>query len=275
MASTLYAMASWSGERAIVKFRDDYVEKHIEQLERVEHNLTQISIGNPENPKKRITFDAYIKNLTDCNGTPIVVHNVPNIGRSYGQWSRIYQKYRNKFDYYIFIEDDYAPAIDNFDTILIDLFEKAHKDNNVGFLCGVVFDETGRYETHPVPMHAGITNGITSAEVLEKVWEKCGVLPHDLFEYDRGQIKFSQGFLEAGFNLGEYVSEEYRCLYFQHDKAMRNYGPNPEGKDIFVPIQFLGNEARFSLRHITEDMRPSAVSKQPRPNRTIGQRNRR
>ena len=250
----LYAMSSWSGSRAIVNFDDSYLEKHIEQLKKIKHNLTQISIGNPENPSKREEFEEYIQSLKEVSGVPVVVHNVPNIGRSYGQWARIYDKYRTDFDYYIFVEDDYQPVLDNFDNVLIDMYEKME----CGFLCGVIFDEEGRYAMPPITKHAGVTNGIASSKVLEKVRERFLCLPHDTGkEYHWGQILFSRGFVEAGFSLAEYIeSKEYRCLYFQQDETIRIYGNNKKGTDIFNPKQVVGNEDKFEYIHYSEFDRP-------------------
>ena len=249
--SVLYAMASWSGSRSDVKFDDTYVESHIQQLKKISNNLTQISIGNPENQSKREEFEEYIKSLSNVNEVPVVVHDIPNIGRSYGQWSRIYEKYRNQFDYYIFIEDDYQPVLDNFDSVLIDMYES----KNCGFLCGLVLDETGRYGIKS-QKHAGITNGIASSFVLEKIRTHFCCLPHDMGEYSNGQIMFSNGFLEAGFSIEEYIeSGKYRSLYDDHTDKIRIYGPNKNAKDIFSPKIVVGTESKFNYVHFKESDR--------------------
>ena len=265
----LYAMASWSGSRELCKFDDSYVEQHIEQLKRVKHNLTQISIGNPENPTQREEFNSYIRSLKEVSGVPVVVHDVPNIGRSYGQWARIYEKYRTQFDYYIFIEDDYQPVIDNFDKILIDMYE----EKKCGFLCGLIFDETGRYG-YRADKHAAITNGIASSKALEIVRERFCCLPHDMFDYENGQIMFSKGFLDCGLTIAEYIeSKEYRSLYYDHSQEIRIYGNNKKGKDIFNPKQVVGKEHLFKYQHHKEDDRPAEEPpKRVAKSRVIGRR---
>ena len=250
--SILYAMSSWSGSRSNIPFDDTYVKKHIEQISKIKNNLTQISIGNPDNASKRQEFQEYLDSLKEVSGVPIVVHDFPNIGRSYGQWSRIYDLYRDKFDYYIFVEDDYVPTLDNFDKVLIDMYEK----ENCGFLCGLILDKTGRYGIKCDQKHAGVTNGIASSKSLEKVRQRFCCLPHDFGEYNNGQVLFSMGFLDSGLSLEEYIkSGEYRCLYYQHNQYIRIYGPNKNGKDIFVPTQVLGKN-QFESQHFKESDRP-------------------
>ena len=267
--SVLYAMASWSGPREGVKFDDTYVEKHIDQLKKVKHNLTQISIGNPENKSMTSDFKHYIKSLKDVSGVPVVVHNVKNIGRSYGQWARIYEKYRTQFDYYIFVEDDYQPVLDDFDEVLINMYEK----KKCGFLCGLIFNDTGRYGTL-LEEHAGITNGIASSKILEIVRENYCCLPHDMGKYSNGQILFSQGFTESGFKLGEYIDTgEYRSLYYDHSDEVRIYGPNKDAKDIFNPKQVIGKEDTFKYVHFKEDdLPPPPPSRRMPKSRVIGRR---
>ena len=233
----LYAMASWSGSRELFKFDDSYVEQHIEQLKRVKHNLTQISIGNPENPTQREEFNSYIRSLKEVSGVPVVVHDVPNIGRSYGQWARIYEKYRTQFDYYIFIEDDYQPVIDNFDKILIDMYE----EKGCGFLCGLVLGPDGKYGLSCGTEHAGISNGIASSKALEKVWQKFGCLPHDKEGYEHGQILFSSSFIKAGMKIDEYIGSGYRSIYHDRSRGAKIYGSR-NGKDIFLPAQIVGKD---------------------------------
>lgn len=265
--SILYTISSWSGSRSGVNFDDTYLEKHIKQLKKLKCNLTQISIGNPENPSKRNEFDEYIKSLTDVNGIPIVVHDLPNVGRSYGQWARIYDEYKTKFDYYIFIEDDYQPVLDNFDSVLVEMYDK----KKCGFLCGLVLDQTGRYGIR-AEKHAGVTNGIASSEALEKVREKFCCLPHDMGDYSNGQVLFSKGFLDVDLTLGEYIDTgEYRCLYYQHDESIRIYGPNKNAKDIFSPKQVVGRENQFEYVHFTEMDRPKPPRKSGK-SRVIGRR---
>jgi len=266
--SVLYTIASWSGSRSGVNFDDTYLEKHIEQLKKVKCNLTQISIGNPENPSKRAEFEEYLESLTDVNGVPVVVHDMPNIGRSYGQWARIYEEYRTKFDYYIFIEDDYQPVLDNFDSTLI----KMYQEKDCGFLCGMILNKTGRYGIRCQEEHAGVTNGIASSDALEEVRERFCCLPHDMGEYNNGQILFSKGFLDVGLTLGEYIDTgEYRCLYYQHDESIRIYGPNKDAKDIFSPKQVVGREDQFDYVHYKESDRPK-TSRKVGKSRVIGRR---
>lgn len=252
----LYAISSWSGTRDGLQFDDSYICRHVNYLKKVKHNLSQISIGDPENPKKRPCFTNFMSEIQKAGETPVVVHPMSNHGRSYGQWSRIYEKYRTDFDYYIFIEDDYIPVLDNFDSVLVEMFDKFHKEQNCGFLCGLVLEPPARSGHVCTEIHAGVSNGIASSAVLEKVYEKFGCLPHDKAGYFRGQIDFSQGFIQTGFTLCDYISDEYRCLYYQHNTQCRIYGPNDKAKDILSPLQVVENPAAFQYRQYREDDKP-------------------
>lgn len=234
-----YFIGTWSGLRNNAEFDDGVLKRHLNKLDQLKHSLAQISIGHPYNPDERKTYTDWIMGLTQtAGGIPIKVHSVPNIGRSYGQWSRMFDIYRNQFTHYIFIEDDYVPVKDNFDQILVEMFEEHSAKNHCGFLCGLILDDTGRYGTIISPRHAAIANGISSNAVLNQVRNTHGCLPHDKKGYDIGQILFSEGFVQSGFTLQEYV-DHFRCLYWQHSSKVRWYWDGKHNEDLIVPIQCL------------------------------------
>lgn len=235
-----YMIGTWSGPRAEQSFDDKFLERHLAQFSKVKHPLiSQISIGYPYNPQEKLRYTQWITNLNrTADGTPIKVYPMDNIGRSYGQWSKMFDLNRNKFTHFLFIEDDYVPVLDEFDKILVEMFEEKHKDSNCGFLCGLVLDESGRYGATYVK-HAAIANGVASNETLSNVWKLKECLPHDHSNiYSHGQISFSQGFLEAGYSLQEYLGP-YRCLYWQHSPQIRIYWDGVHKQDLIVPIQFI------------------------------------
>ncbi len=67
---------------------------------------------------------------------------------SYGAWSELFGKNKDKFDYFIFNEDDYFFIEDDFDSTLV---RKFNSYPNCGYLCAVVIN-------HPKP-HAGHSTG--------------------------------------------------------------------------------------------------------------------
>ena len=68
---------------------------------------------------------------------PVEIIEVENFGYSEGQWLKAYEIFKDEFDYYLYLEDDYCPNIDKFDKLLIDCYNKKFK-NNIGLLCSLV-----------------------------------------------------------------------------------------------------------------------------------------
>lgn len=256
-----YLVGTWSGQRNKSKFDDGILKRHLEKLDKVRHSLSQISVGHPYNPDERREYTDWIRSLKETtSGIPIKVYDTDNNGRSYGQWSHMFDKCRNKFTHFIFIEDDYVPVKDDFDKILVDLFERQSKLNKCGFLCGLIFDQSGRYGTAMKQKHAAVANGISSNEVLSNVWRNFKMLPHDQNGYSDGQILFSQGFMKTGYTIQEYL-DHYRCLYWQHCDKIRWYWDGKHNEDIIVPLQYAENPKRYAFEEYRPETTPDAAMK--------------
>jgi hypothetical protein len=239
----IYFLGSWSGNRNGIPPGTTFLRKHIEHLNTVKHSLAHIAIGYPDNPNESPKYTNFITRLKALDdGTPISVHQVANEGYSYGQYSKMFEQFKDQdFTHYIFMEDDYAPYIDHFDTILADMYDERHQKYNCGLLCGLVIDETGRYGKFNRKLHAGISNGITSREVLLKIREEFGHLIHtDPSMHRNAQVVWSQGFLRTGYRIQEYL-DKYKSLYYQHaGNKLQIYGDH--GEYLIVPMQFLEPE---------------------------------
>lgn len=172
-----YVIGAWAGTRRVKNKHYDadrayYLKEHLGQLEKLKHNIDQITIVVADNNEgKRPEFDEYIDSI---RGKYVVVER-KNGGQSYGSWSHAYDLYRDKFDYYIFVEDDYVFMLDDFDSLLVENFESKE---NCGYLCSMVSDYAHKFNALK---HASISNGICSAEALGKVWDRFGQLPHQYF----------------------------------------------------------------------------------------------
>jgi len=124
-----YVIASWSGYRrnGNERYQQDitfYVKEHLKSLEITAHSIAQITLAVPNNPEEPEQFIKYIESLPKhINGVPLVIFHRENRGQSYGSYSDVFLKYRGSFDYFIFIEDDYIFMLNNFDEILIQMFE--------------------------------------------------------------------------------------------------------------------------------------------------------
>jgi hypothetical protein len=129
--------------------RFNILKKHLELLNLIDNNLTQISIMKPKISEGHIPIEGYydfenlkIDNIRD----KIKIIECENKGISYGQFLTCINKdyeIDNLFDYYIFNEDDYSPFIDNFDSILIEEYKK----NENHFLCMGINVKDGKNTT--------------------------------------------------------------------------------------------------------------------------------
>lgn len=252
LKKTNYMIATWSGSGFGRTPSDLTIKKHIDNLNTLSHNISQVSIGYPHNPDETKEYKNYIEKLKELDdGTPIVVYPIDNKGMSYGQYSKIFDKCRNKFDYYIFMEDDYVPCVNKFDTKLIDMF---NEETNCGLLCSLFVKPGDNYNNRKSNFepHAAISNGISSCEVLKNIWEKYGTLFYSENTYLNGQKKWSEMFIKTGYKITDYL-HKYKSLYFQHNNTARLYYDGIHHEDIIVPIQFLGKNDYDSQKYIRKN----------------------
>jgi hypothetical protein len=232
-----YVIATWTGNRrrGNEAHRYDktlYLKEQLRLLGVYSHALSQITIVAPYNKGELARDTEYLSGLegTVVGGTPVIVVRRENRGHSYGGYSHVYGLDRNAdnaFDYYIFMEDDYAFVQDNFDQKMINMFERK---NNCGYLCPLVTDFEGK-------RHAAISNGVASREVLEKIWEKHGCLPSSNFTttyHCQSQLQFSWAFLDVGYELHDFT-DSYNVLFNETGKCIR-FGAQP--RTLMAAVQF-------------------------------------
>ncbi len=125
-----------------------------------------------------------------------------NLGFSYGGWSDLFSKFKDKFDYFIFNEDDYFFAQDKWDDYLIN---KYNSYPDCGYLCPMV-REANHYNEYK--KHLGHSSGIASNKNLKKVIEKFGNLPYgknkDYQGGEDSQLNFGFSFIQVGLNLYDF-----------------------------------------------------------------------
>lgn len=229
-----YVIAGWSGARATGQNPSNsqrFIISHIERLNQLKHNLSQITICNPFNPNRK-EYEAYAKILNElkCETCKIEVLDRQNRCVSYGSWSDAYAKYRRGFDYYILMEDDYAPVQDNFDTILINLLNS----KNAGYLGALISI------TSCVPdgrQHMGVTNGVASTKALEAVFLKFGSLMADYVEpeYWLNQVNFSLAFMDAGFTIADWSDKFKVPFWYAQSEVRMEFAPHAKD-EIIAPI---------------------------------------
>ena len=210
-----------------------YLKKHIGQLQKLKHNLTQITIVVPHNPDEPEDFREYLNSLKDI----VVLDKSENVGASYGCWSWTYLKYKNKFDYYIFMEDDYYFIEDNFDKTMVEMYESSY---NCGYLCGFVSKKSS---TH----WPGNSNGIISSKVFDEYHKKAGGFLFDSevkdgeYTKESGQISFGKGFTKIGYKIHD-ITSRYGCLHwYWQDRICRlipRKPPQTNDRYLFVPYEY-------------------------------------
>lgn len=152
-----YLIATWAGKdtkRSALKKQypepKDNLVDHLEQLSKLNHNLSQITIIRPKCPEDQAYSDYYqYQHLNFL--CPVIEIECINFGYSNGQWMTAYETYQNQFDYYICVEDDYCPRDNHFDQILLEYYFSEFP-NNIGKLCGFMHGYPYTPE-HKLPIH--------------------------------------------------------------------------------------------------------------------------
>jgi len=240
---TCYVLSFWLGERrrGVKKYDEDklyLLRKQIETLQTVSHKLNKIIFSfniEPEQYKYlNEVFDLIPKSI---QGADCEINIRENFGISYAAWSEIFEKYKSKYDYYIFNEDDYFFIEHNWDTYLVN---KHNSYDDCGYLC-MMLREPHRWNKYR--KIAGSSVGIASSETLMQIFKKYGKLPSLSKEnptnnvYDDGQEiqnQFGFAFLEIGKNIYD-VRDDYKIMFSK--------GEPPEfNKHIDVWLFFNWNE---------------------------------
>ena len=247
-------ISSWSGERRFLGHNDRYLSRCLEELNKRKHNLSQVTIGHPHNPRMSPTFSKFIQGLKELeDGTPIKIVPMENKGMSYGQRTIILQQEVQKFDHHIFMEDDFGVAIDNFDDILVEKFESKE---NCGLLCGLVADPDGRYRIGCKTRHAAISNGISNKKILQYMLKFYnGKIPYTTCGY-QSQVMWTNSFIKAGYEIHDWL-DEYRSVFFSNNQdPVRIFSESfyNMGMDIFNPLQIVDQPERFNYTFISKGM---------------------
>lgn len=149
----------------------------------------------------------------------IIILNRENYGRSFGGYNYAFEQLRDKYDYWIFTEDD---ILINGDKYFKKSINKFIKNANNGFVAlqnisnenyaGICDDEN-------LHAHGGV--GITSTKILSELYKSNGCLPHcgkdDSQSYSNiitnGEIMFTNKINKLGYNLCSIKKKLYVYAY--------------------------------------------------------------
>lgn len=245
MKKTCYIVNFYLGDRRnqIEKYSEDklcYVKSQIETLQKYKHSLSKIVFNfNVEKEHYGLLSESINLIPMIIQQTEIEINVRDNYGMSYGGWSDIFVKYQSDFDYYIFNEDDYVIVQDNFDEYLVNKFNSLP---NCGYLCGLVRD----FSHYEPARHAGMSSGISSYNVLKKVFDKYGELPHakgkDYMPNEKlGQAQQTIVIRDLGYEIYD-IREEFRLKFwggndgiFDTKNGVVNIHFMWQTKDLFLP----------------------------------------
>lgn len=206
-----------------------YVKQHIERLNIYEDkNVTKVTfVVNPFSDKD-IELTELAKSLKIDNE---IIYREKNIDYSYGSWHEgILKNIYNEEQYFMFVEDDYGPCINNYTSFFLNKFEQD---------TGVVVQEYSHFKNYG--FHAAISNGIISKQSCLKAYEEFGgvfLLNNRSNSYGQGennQIRFLELIGKAGYQVKDIADISKNKFQFV-DNTVRPRG-NPDGIDILEPLR--------------------------------------
>lgn len=175
-----------------------YVKKNIELLTTVKNSLNKIYfIFNVEQDHYDLLNQAIALIPKKIQGAEVEIVIRQNVGASYGAYSDVTKS--KDHDYYFFNEDDIFYLQDNWDSYMIENFEK--KENCGAFGCIIRPARKWNYYKE----HFGGGGWVTSKEVIKNVRDKFGgfnyKLDNDYRSGEDNQINFSWDIIRAGYRL--------------------------------------------------------------------------
>jgi len=245
---TCYVINFYFGDRrktvdSYIKDKLYFLKQQINFLEKYSHNLDKIIFScniEPEHYK----YISEIFKLTPkyIQKTEVEINLRENYGLSYAAWSEAFDRNEDKFDYFIFNEDDYFFTQNNWDTYLINKFNQY---DDCGYLCMVLREP---HYHDKFKKHAGHSTGISSNKVLKKVKNKFGNLPHSTNkDYSsneiEGQIMQTFCLIELGYNIYD-IRDDFRVPFAwtepDNNDIWRFFWWNE--KDLIIPAVLVENK---------------------------------
>ena len=211
-----YIIATYNGinkRKHSYPLPENVLKCHLEKINSFNHSLSQITIMKAKS-------ENYYENYYDIDDTlkqfdiPVKIIECENYGYSMGQWLKAYENNRT-FDYYIFIEDDYCPNINNFDSIIMESYKKKTQEN-VGILCSIVLgqqDFSIINSHYPIHFDGAVFLSKRTLEILYS-FEKFEGNPIEFLDTVDSTIdpNFNWGHLRRGY-IGGYYQVVFSHLF--------------------------------------------------------------
>mgnify|MGYP006079413403 CR=1 FL=1 len=165
-----------------------------------------------------IEGNKFIEKLNDkeIEGGKVFSITRNNVGLAFGAYNFAFEKFKDKYDFFFFIEDDQITAKKNY---LKTGIEKWYSTPNCGFIAYIGVSKvlkswwklSGLDENNAFVSYGGC--GLTSTKILNEIVEKYGCIPHNQKDIDQtnsiafGEIAFSKSFIDMGYKLKEFNKE--------------------------------------------------------------------
>lgn len=228
-----YIIACYFGPRRLynLNYINDqfyYIKKHIKLLNNFkDNNIKKITFVINGQHKTKNEIEEVLKN--NCNFLYETIYR-ENIDFSYGAWQEAIIKNINDFDYFMFLEDDYGPVIDNYSNYFLNFFD----DNVCGVVC--LYDNNHSYQKH-----AAISNGILSQDKIKIIFEKYNKIfylknkdTQDYISAEWNQVHFLDFFINENFKIND-ISNISKNSFLEINGNIKICS-NENGLDIFFPI---------------------------------------
>jgi hypothetical protein len=235
-----YVVALWSGERRVMvpAYRDDrsfFLEGHLRRLKELKHGCRTVIFVVNECLDRSESFENTIGQAAErLPGFRVEVVRRANEGMSYGALAAAFERYGDQFDYFVFLEDDYFPAVDGFDRELRSFF-----GDDTGWVCGRYAGCVG-YER----AHAAMPGGMISTKALRAMKDRYGAITcgsgsaYSDVE-SAGQAGMSWAMIDCGYGIKD-VLGRYSSPFVNHKGERVVYGDRrnpcliePQGADGF------------------------------------------
>ena len=199
---------------------EDILKTHLKKILEYDNELSQITIMKAKS-------DNYYKNYYDLDdiisksNIPIKIIDCENYGYSAGQWFKAFEIFNNQFDYYLFIEDDYCPGINNFDKILIDCYHR--KFNKIGLLCSLVLGSHNyKNKGHPIHFEGCV---FLNTHTLQKLYNFPKWQSNPRLWLDKLDHSYAPSFSNSykNNNLGGYYQLSFSHLFTLSNIEIKDY----------------------------------------------------
>jgi hypothetical protein len=187
------------------------LKKVIEYEQNIESDILYdlIIINHNTNYTEGNSYIDSINNTTTKHGN-IICLTTQNKGLSFDGYKTAFEIFKDKYDYWIFSEDDHILYVDNYFSLLLNEY-KSH--DNIGFLAfAPISDHMFR--------HSGGGFGLTTTDNLNEVIDKIGNLPCLTTGYDirKSEVFFTHNFIKIGKEL--ILQKTFSCFPRNHSKCV-------------------------------------------------------